>query len=87
MIDKTVMKQLEDIEKSIAGSRFTSVSQYLEEKIELLKTRLKELEQFECNGSLSERLKEHKQLSAFLLANFSLLFDYYKIKYRSGRNV
>ena len=87
MIDKTVLKQLEDIEKSIAGSRFTSVSQYLEENIEKLKTRLKELEQFECNGSLSERLKEHKQLSAFLLANLSLLFEHYKIKYRSGQNV
>jgi hypothetical protein len=87
LINKTATEQLEDIENSIKGSRFTSVSQYLEEKIELLKIRLKELEKFECEGSLKERYKEHQQLSVFLLANLNLLFEHYKIQYRSGKNV
>jgi hypothetical protein len=71
-------EQLKEIEKNIVDSRFTSVSQYLQQKIELLKIRMAELENFECDGSLKERFEEHKQLSAFLLTNLSLLFEYHK---------
>jgi hypothetical protein len=79
--------QLRSLEKSIADSRFTSVSQYLEHKIELLKIRMTELEQFECDGSLKERFEEHKQLSAFLLNNLNLLFECHKENLRRPDNV
>lgn len=82
MIDQTLTKQLEYIEKSIAGTRFTSVTEYLEEQIELLRTRMVNLEGPYCQGSLLERTKEHKSLQVLSRSYLVLLMEHYKIYYR-----
>lgn len=87
-IDNTLMKRhLKYIKKSIKGSRFTSVTHYLEDTKEQIDTRMAALEQPDCEGSLRERQKEHKSLSLLSRSYLSLLMLHIQIQYRSGKNV
>ena len=84
---KILRKELKRIEKAIKGTRFTSVTQYLEDIIELHRNRIAELEQLERKGSLSERQNEIEHLKEMIRMNISLLLEHFKIKYGSGQNV